>query len=123
MSIIDKQNSWVHACSLFGTFFGTWCSPLPPELKSYVVELDSNDFVSPNAISFSATKQPNVESRNGATYLTGLLEEIEGMLMFLRIGADLVMLEMTHNSDYSNYVGHFVQVELSELLVYDIGPL
>ena len=121
VSIIAKQDDYVHACSSFGAFFGIWCSPSPPELKRYAVELDSNDIVSPNILTSSPAKLPHVESRDNATYLTALLEEIEDNLLFLRIGTDLVMLETAHNSDYSRYIGQYVRVKLSKLFLYDLG--
>ncbi len=55
------------------------------------------------------------------TYLTGLVEVIEDDIMFLRIGTDLVMLEMEHDSNYSRYIGQYVRVELFKLQLYDIG--
>ena len=121
--IIGKQNDYVYAYSSFGAFFGIWCSQSPPELKTYVVELDTNDIISADMLTFSPIKQPSIRSRDDVTYLTGLVEVIEDNLIFLRIGADLVMLEMAHDSDYSRYVGQYVQVMLSKLRLYDLGLL
>jgi hypothetical protein len=121
VSIIDKQNDCVHACSPYGAFFGIWCSSSPPELKKYIVELDSNDVITPNMLTFSSVKLPYIESRDHTTYLTGLVEENEDNILFLRIGADLVMLETAHDSDYSRYIGQYVQVMLFKLQLYDLG--
>ena len=122
VSIIDKQDDYVYACSSFGAFFGIWCSPSPPELKRYIVELDSDDVIAPSMLTFSSLKLPSIESRDDATYLTGLLEEIEDNIIFLRIGTDLVMLEAVHDSNYSRYIGQYVQVMLFKLRIYDRGP-
>lgn len=119
--IVDRQDDCVHVCSSFGTFFGIWCSSSPPELKKYVVELDSDDVITPNMLTFSSIKLPYIESRDDATYLGGIVEEIENNVMFLRIGTDLIMLETVHDSDYSRYIGQFVQVALFKLQLYDLG--
>jgi hypothetical protein len=119
--VIDRKDDCVLANSSFGVFFGIWCSSSQPELKRYAVELDSDDVIAPKLITLSSIKQPCIESRDNVTYLTGLVEEVEDDIMFLRIGTDLVMLEMEHDSNYSRYIGQYVRVELFKLQLYDIG--
>ena len=123
VSIIGNQNGCVHVRSSFGTFLGIWCSPRPPELRRYLVELDSNDFVFPNAVLLSSQKQPNIQRQNGTTNVTGIFEGVDEGLLFLRIGTDLLMLETVQDYDYSKYIGQYVQIALSELLLYDLGLL
>ena len=103
--IIEKQDYDVHACSSFGSFWGLWCSPFPPECKRYAIELDSTDILTPNMITISSTKKQYIERRDEATYLNGLVEEIEDELLFLRFDTDLIMLNLGHDYDYSRYVG------------------
>ena len=119
--ITDRQDGCVQVCSTFGRFFGIWCSSSPPELKSYVVELDSDDVIVPKLLTFSPMMRPGIESQNNTTYLTGLVEDIEDNIIFLRIGADIVMLDTVSSFDFSRYIGHFVRVSLSTLYLYDIG--
>lgn len=119
--ITDKKDNLVRICSSSGEFFGMWCSQSLPQLKKYVVELDSDDIISSDMLTISCTRLPHIEYRDNAVYLTGLVEEIENGLLFLRIGSDLVMLETEGDFDYSEYVGHYVHVRVSQLHLYDIG--
>ena len=119
--IIEKQDHDVHACSPFGSFWGLWCSSFPPECKRYAIELDSTDILTPNMITISSIKKPYIERRDEATYLNGLVEEIEDELLFLRFDTDLIMLNLGHAYDYSRYIGQYIQVKLFKLHLYDIG--
>ena len=119
--VTDKQDNCVRVCSSFGEFFGMWRSPSLPQLKKYTVGLDSHDIISDDMLTFTPTSSPHIECTGNDVYLTGLLEEIENDVLFLRLGTDLVMFETAQNSDYSKYIGLYVQVRVSQLLLYDVG--
>ena len=49
------------------------------------------------------------------------IEEIQDKVMVLRLLNSLMMLEISSNSDFAQYIGHYVNVRMSEIRLYDTG--
>lgn len=106
-----------------GIIYGVWCSNEPVELKEYELELDCDEIITSDKISFSNSPQPFVSSCGGMVILNGIVEDIQEKVLFLRLSQDIVMLEVSSNFDITAYLHKFVRIYLSKLNLYDIGLL
>jgi len=121
ISIIDKQDDCILACSSLGIFWGIWRSSSPPELKSYIVELDTDDIITPELLTPSFVKLPYIESRDGVTYLTGLVERIEDDVLILRLYETLMMIQIEQATEMLQYCDRFVCIGVKQIQIYDVG--
>lgn len=121
IQIIGKQADMVQVRSPIGCFNGTWCSSTPVISKRYIVELDSADVINLAVIERSDSCSPHIEYLDQAINITGFVEEIQDKVMVLRLLNSLMMLEISSNSDFAQYIGHYVNVRMSEIRLYDTG--
>lgn len=119
--IISKNASIVKVHTELGDFKGVWCSPEPVLSKNYIVELDSDDIITLETIKVSGTDVPSIKCVNEIIYITGLLEEIEDNVIFLRIHDSILMLETQPNLNLAKYLGFYVEVKLNSIQLYDIN--
>ena len=119
ISVMKKQGNIVQVNTEFGCFEGTWCSSMPAELKKYVVELDSEDVITPSAIEHSMSLIPKIECDGKNIYFTGIVEEIQDHIMFLRFQGFIIMLELLSTVDFGQYLGQYVRVKLNHINIYD----
>lgn len=104
-----------------GEISGIWCSPDFPQERIYFVEYDSNEIISPTSIQRSALTEFKIACERGGIILNGYAEEVENSILYLRLLDDIVMLDLAANYNYSSFLGHYVEVFLSEINLYDTG--
>lgn len=129
-TVIDIKGEWILVRSELGSFWGKWpkeVSPMlpvkPPQLKSYDFELDWKGKISPEDIAIVEVGDHFSEIRNeeGATYLTGLVDDVEDGVLTLRLSPVIIMIETMPDRDYNAFLGRNVQIKVSELCLYDTG--
>jgi len=117
--VVKKTGDMVYINTAVGNFNGIWCSSNPVALKKYVVELDSDEVLTLDAIECSDISSPSIECVNQSIFITGLVEEIQDRVMTLRLQGYIMMLEILSDLDFIQYVGCYVRVCLREIKIYD----
>ena len=121
IQIIENQSNIVRVSTEIGCFNGIWCSPTPIVSKKYIVELDSDNVLTSDEVELSNSCIPCIEEFEKAIFVTGLVEEIQDNIMFLRLQKSLIMLAISCELDFVQYVGCYVRIRLSEIKLYDTG--
>ena len=121
IQIVDNQADIVRVNTAIGFFNGIWCSSAPVVSKRYIVELDSDDVLTSDAVELSNSCNPWIEYVDQTINITGFVEEIQDEVMILRLQKSLMMLEISSSLDFVQYIGHYVRVRLSEIKLYDTG--
>lgn len=121
IQIVDNRAGIVRVNTAIGCFRGIWCSSAPVVSKRYIVELDSDDVLTSDAVELSNSSDPCIESVDQIIIITGFVEEIQDEVMILRLQKSLVMLEISPGSNFTQYIGHYVRVRLNEIKLYDTG--
>ena len=121
IQIIDNKKDKAQVSTAIGCFYGTWCSSTPVISKKYIVELDCDDILTSDVVELSPSFNPRIEYAGQAVNITGFVEEIQDQVMILRIQKSLMMLEISSDLDFVQYIGHYVRITLSEIKLYDIG--
>lgn len=121
IQIVGNQADIVRVNTAIGGFNGIWCSSTPVVSKKYIVELDSDEVLTSDAVVLSNSSNPRIEYVDQTTYITGFVEEIQDEVMILRLQKSLMMLEISSSLDFVQYIGHYVRVRLSEIKLYDTG--
>jgi len=116
--IILVSGNKVLVTSSIGSFWANWCSPIQSEYKNYFVELDCSDILLPSSIQHSLSYTPSIVSKNKSVVITGIAEQIEDNILFLRVHSDLLMLEVSDCCEFSSYLGQYVNISLSHLNIY-----
>lgn len=115
------QGELVLVDTAIGCFSGIWCSQPPIVAKRYIVELDNDDVLTPNAIELCNSCNPCIENVDNGIKITGFVEEIQDNVIVLRLQKHLMMLEISSDSDFFRYVGCCVRIKLNEIRIYDTG--
>ncbi len=121
IQIVGNQADIVRINTAIGSFNGIWCSSTPVVSKKYIVELDSDEVLTSDAVVLSNSSNPRIEYVDQTIYITGFVEEIQDEVMILRLQKSLMMLEISSSLDFVQYIGHYVRVRLSEIKLYDTG--
>lgn len=121
VQIIDNWADVVRVNTAIGCFIGIWCSSTPVVSKRYIVELDSDDVLSPDAVELSNSYNPSIEHVDQTINIIGFVEEVQDEVMFLRLHESLMMLEIFSSLDFAQYIGHYIRVRLREIKLYDTG--
>lgn len=121
IQIVDNQANIVRVNTTIGCFNGIWCSSTPVVSKRYIVELDSDDVLTSDAVELSNSCNPWIEYVDQTINITGFVEEIQDEVMILRLQKSLMMLEISSSLNFVQYIGHYVRVRLSEIKLYDTG--
>lgn len=121
IQIVDNRADIVRVNSAIGCFNGIWCSSTPVVSKRYIVELDSDEVLTLDAVKPSNSCNPCIEYVDQTINITGYVEAIQEKVMILRLQKSLMMLEISSNLDFVQYIGHYVHVRLSEIKLYDTG--
>jgi len=119
IQIIDNQADIVSVRTPIGCFRGIWCSSPPVISKRYIVELDSDDVLTLAVIELSDSCNPCIKYADQTITVTGFVEEIQDEVMVLRLQNSLMMLEISSNLDFVQYIGRYVRVRLNEIKIYD----
>ena len=119
IKIVDNQDNIVRVSTAIGCFTGIWCSSTPAVSKRYVVELDSDDVLVPDAVELSTSNNPCIEHIDRIINITGFVEEIQDNVMILRLQKSIMMLNVSSSLDFVQYIGHYVRVRLNEIKLYD----
>ena len=85
------------------------------------MELDSDEVITPDVINISDDRNASIKSINGMVYLVGLVEEIQDKVIILRLQKTIMMLEVSNEFDFTQYIGHYVNVTLGDINLYDTG--
>lgn len=121
IQIVDNHANIVLVNTAIGCFKGIWCSSTPVVSKRYIVELDSDDVLTSDAVELLNSCNPWIEYVDQTINITGFVEEIQDEVMILRLQKSLMMLEISSSLDFVQYIGHYVRVRLSEIKLYDTG--
>ena len=121
VQILEKQDGFVRVKSTIGSFYGTWCSSTPIVTKKYIVEIDSDAVLTRDDVELSNCNRPSIEGTKGITYIVGLVEEIENDTIVLRLQSTIMMLETLPNLDFTQYLGRYVKISISDVVLYDVG--
>ena len=121
VKIVNIKADKVYVNTTIGNFEGIWCSPFPQISKRYIVELDSDDVIVPDNIKLSNISDPSIESTDQMVNVIGFVEEIQEKIMILRLQKSIIMLELSSITDFTNYIGCYVLVKLSNIKMYDTG--
>lgn len=121
VQIVEKHENMVRVNTTIGFFYGIWCSPVPAELRKYIVELDSDDVLTLETIRLSNSSEPCISCLDGIIYLNGVVEEIQDGLIFLRLHKSIMMLEISPHFDFSMFFNQFVCVRLHGINLFDTG--
>ena len=119
IQIVDNKDKIVRVNTAIGCFNGIWCSPAPAVCKKYIVELDSDDVLVPDAVKLSTSNNPCIEDVDQRINITGFVEEIQDNVMILRLKKSIMMLDISSDLDFVQYIGRYVNVSLSEIKLYD----
>ena len=121
--IVDIEKNVIYAESEIGCFKGKWCSSKPIIFKKYFVELDCVDVITPTSIELSLSCEACIEQDSHTIKITGIVEDIEDNLIFLRVEEDLLMLNISSRLDFEQYIGLYVRITVNTIEIYDIGIL
>lgn len=121
IQIVDSWADIVRVHTAIGCFNGVWRSSTPAVLKRYIVELDSDDVLTPDAVELSNSSKPWIAYVDQTINITGLVEEVQDEVIILRLQHSIMMLEISSKLDFVQYVGRYVHVRLSEIKLYDTG--
>ena len=119
IQIVDNRGDIVRVNSAIGCFDGIWCSSTPVVSKKYIVELDSDEVLTLDAVELSNSCNPCIEYLDQTINITGLVEAVQDDIMVLRLQKSLMMLEITSSLDFVQYIGHYVHIRLGEIKLYD----
>ena len=119
--VIKINSNKVQVYTRFGCVWGEWCSPVPADLKKYILEIDSDDIITFDNIRLSKYLEPQMKYDNGNVCLNGTVDEIEDGVMILRLSNAIVMLQIQNDRDFSIFVNKFVCVTLKNIQFYDTG--
>ena len=109
VQIINKQVDTVQVNTAFGCFSGIWCSLTPVIFKKYIVELESDDILTSDVVELSDSINPHIEYVDQAINITGLVEEVQDEVMVLRLQKSIILLEISSDIDFIQYIGRFVR--------------
>ncbi len=121
IQIVDNHANIVRVYTSIGCFSGIWCSSTPVISKRYIIELDSDDVLTSDAVEFSNSCKPHIECVDQTIHVTGFVEEIQDEVIVLRLHESIMMLEISSHSNFTQYIGHYVRIRLNELKLYDTG--
>lgn len=121
IQVLDKQENIVQVHTAIGCFSGTWCSSPPKVFKNYIVELDSDEVLTLDAVELSNLGKPQIECVGQNTYFIGFVEEIKNNLMIFRLQKAIMMLEISPYFDFSKFIGYYIKIRLREVKIYDTG--
>ena len=119
IQIVENEENIVQVHTSIGDFKAIWCSSTPLISKKYIVELDSDDVITLDKVRISDSCNPRIENFEQAICITGFVQEIQDAVMILQLDKHLMMLELSENSDFSQYIGRYVSVRFDEIKLYD----
>ena len=119
IQIVDNHANIVLVNTAIGCFKGIWCSSTPVVSKRYIVELDSDDVLTSDTVELSNSSKPCIEYVDQKINIIGFVEEIQDEVMILRVQKSIMMLDISSDLDFVQYVGRYVRVKLSEIKLYD----
>lgn len=119
--IVDRCGDRVTVSAKIGKFIGRWCSEGKAELRKYILELDTEEILFPEAIQISHNHIFRIDYINDLIILNGFVVEIQDQVMFLKLDKTLLMVELSRNFNFSIFVNNFVCVKLHGLDLYDTG--
>lgn len=119
--IIGKYDDKVKVDTQIGCFEGVWCSTEPAEFKRYILELDSDEILTSEAIAYSDINIPYIKNIEGNVCLNGFVEDVQNRVMFLRLSKSLIMLELCEDTDFSGLQNYFVKITLKKINLFDAG--
>ena len=119
IQIVENEENIVQVHTSIGDFKAIWCSSTPLISKKYIVELDSDDVITLDKVRISDSCNPRIENFEQAICITGFVQEIQDAVMILQLDKHLMMLELSENSDFLQYIGRYVSVRFDEIKLYD----
>ena len=119
--IIQIKESFVEICTDLGRIWGIWRSSAPPELRKYIIELDSPEILTVDAVKITDCARPTIKFEDDTVYLNGLVEEVQDNILILRLSNNIMMLQISNKDDFSSFVNKFVCVALQNVSFYDTG--
>ena len=118
--VLDYHDNIAKVRTDVGIFEGVWCADPPVKGKYYMLELACTDIIEQDQLQHSKITAPSISNDQNGIVVNGLLEEIEDVVMFIRLCGNLLMLEVSPVCNFYQYVGHYVQIRLNNIHLYVI---
>lgn len=118
--IVSIKDDTVMVVTPMGSFWGNWRSSIRACYGKYNLELDCDDILEPLSIKHSSSEIPSIHESNGGIVISGMVEQIEDGLLYLRISTDLLMLEISDSINLSQFIHRYVDIFLSHIDLYPI---
>ena len=117
----DKNH--IVVSSPFGCFSGKFYGGAIFPHKAYDIEIEVSKIFTPDDFMISENNSYNIVTLNGITRIVCCVEEIDTDVLYLRLGLDLIAIEILSNADYHKFLGAYVTLSCDNLLLYDTGVL
>ena len=118
--IIEISGKNVLANTKYGPINGYFITNSICERKEYEVELDFNDIVEFEDISYASPVKPSIKVENEVISFTGVVESVEDHLLFLRMEDNLLMFETVDDIRFLDYVNKVATIKTREVLMYEV---
>ncbi len=116
--IMSREGTMVTAEAPVGTFKGHWHAPEQPGSGEYAVELDFSGVLELEMIVLSNENKPSIKMQGEKVRVCGRVEEIENGVLFLRVQTDLLMLPVSCEHSFLDFLNQDVAVTLPGLDLY-----
>lgn len=117
----DKDH--IVVSSPFGRFSGRFYGGAIFVHKVCDIEIEMPKIFTPDDFMISENNAYNIVTLDGLTRIVGCVEEIDTDVLYLRLGLDLIAIEILSDADYHKFLGAYVTLSCGSLLLYDTGVL
>lgn len=119
--LYDKDH--IVVSSPFGCFSGRFYGGAIFVHKVCDIEIEMSKIFTPDDFMISENNAYNIVTLDGLTRIVGCVEEIDTDVLYLRLGLDLIAIEILSDADYHKFLGAYVALLCDNLLLYDTGVL
>ena len=96
----------------FGCFSGRFYGGAIFAHKVCDIEIEVSKIFTPDDFMISENNSYNIVTLNGVTRIVGSVEEIDTDVLYLRLGLDLIAIEILSNADYHKFLGPYYLVHM-----------
>ena len=119
--LYDKNQ--IIVSSPFGCFSGKYHDSVIFVNKVCDIEIAVSKVFTLEDFLISENNSYSIVTLNGLTRIIGCVEEIDTDVLYLRLGLDLIAVEILPNANYQKLLGAYVSLSCDNLLLYDTGVL
>lgn len=111
------QDNVVQVECEFGSFYGQRIGNMPVTDTCFF-ELDCDCVADIEAIKFSNLSEPSILDCADHIVISGLAETVEDCVLFLRLSDSLMMIDLSDDIDWYQFIGHYINVSLQGVEIY-----